>query len=93
MSTPATSDEASRSGTGEILISGGTLIDATGAPARPNPGVLLRGDNIGMVGLGAAEAAGTGAERIDASGRTVMPGLIDAHCHATFDDVQSNDEL
>jgi imidazolonepropionase-like amidohydrolase len=23
----------------------------------------------------------------------VMPGLIDAHCHVTFDDVQSNDEL
>ena len=93
MSTPATSDEASRAGTGEILISGGTLIDATGAPARPNPGVLLRGDNIQVVGPGAAEAAGAGAERIDADGRTVMPGLIDAHCHATFDDVQSNDEL
>ncbi|MCY3952150.1 MAG: amidohydrolase family protein, partial [bacterium] len=93
MSTPATSDEASPAGGGEILISGGTLIDATGAPARPNPGVLLRGDHIQVVGPAAAEAASAGAERIDAGGRTVMPGLIDAHCHATFDDVQSNDEL
>ena len=65
-------------GGGEILISGGTLIDATGAPARPNPGVLLRGDNIEVVGPGAAEAASAGAERVDADGRTVMPGLIDA---------------
>ena len=78
---------------GEILITGGTLIDATGAPARPNPGVLLRGDNIEVVGPEAAAAASTGAERIDATAMTVMPGLIDAHCHATFDDVQSNDEL
>jgi imidazolonepropionase-like amidohydrolase len=30
---------------------------------------------------------------IDAAGATIMPGLIDAHCHMTFDDVQSNDEL
>ena len=30
---------------------------------------------------------------IDAEGSTIMPGLIDAHCHITFDDVQSNDEL
>ena len=36
-------------------------------------------------------AAGTAT--IDATGCTVMPGLIDAHCHSTFDDVQSNDEL
>jgi imidazolonepropionase-like amidohydrolase len=30
---------------------------------------------------------------IDATGGSIMPGLIDAHCHMTFDDVQSNDEL
>jgi imidazolonepropionase-like amidohydrolase len=32
-------------------------------------------------------------ERIDASGMTVMPGLIDAHCHISFDEPKSNDEL
>jgi len=30
---------------------------------------------------------------IDCTGRTVMPGLIDAHCHITFGEPQSNDEL
>ena len=78
---------------GEILITGGTLIDSTGSPACPNPGVLLRGDNIEAVGPHAAQRAGATVDLIDASGMTVMPGLIDAHCHATFDDVQSNDEL
>lgn len=32
-------------------------------------------------------------KRIDASGCTVMPGLIDAHCHISFDEPHSNDEL
>ncbi|WP_168176395.1 amidohydrolase family protein [Novosphingobium sp. PC22D] len=31
--------------------------------------------------------------RIDAAGKTVMPGLIDAHCHISFDEPMSNDEL
>ena len=94
MSTPGRTEQATGAGTGsEILITGGTLIDGTGGPARSNPGVLLRGDNIDVVGAGAEAAASSGAERIDATGMTVMPGLIDAHCHATFDDVQSNDEL
>ena len=30
---------------------------------------------------------------IDAEGKTLMPGLIDAHCHITFDEPNSNDEL
>lgn len=77
----------------EILIKGGTLIDGTGAEAAPNPGVLMRGGGIVRVGADAAEAASLDALEINASGRTVMPGLIDAHCHATFDDVPSNDEL
>jgi imidazolonepropionase-like amidohydrolase len=32
-------------------------------------------------------------ERIDVKAKTVMPGLIDAHCHISFDEPQSNDEL
>ena len=30
---------------------------------------------------------------IDASGLTLMLGLIDVHCHSTFDEPSSNDEL
>ena len=32
-------------------------------------------------------------EIIDLKGQTVMPGLIDAHCHISFDEPVSNDEL
>jgi imidazolonepropionase-like amidohydrolase len=77
----------------EILITGGDVIDGTGAAARPGTDVLTRGDEIVAVGDGAQAQAGPDAVQIDAQGMTVMPGLIDAHVHCTFDDVTSNDEL
>ena len=33
------------------------------------------------------------ASVMDLKGKTVMPGLIDAHCHISFDEPRSNDEL
>lgn len=76
----------------EILITGGRLIDGTGAAPRAAD-VLLRDDAIVAVGDPGTVTAATDATKIDATGKTVMPGLIDAHLHCTFDDVQSNDEL
>ena len=77
-----------------IHIANGTVIDGSGAPPR-RADVVIDGDNIVAVGR-PADVAGkvpVDAMTIDASGCVVMPGLIDAHCHITFDDVQSNDEL
>jgi imidazolonepropionase-like amidohydrolase len=77
---------------GQILISGGTVIDGTGAPAR-SADVLLDGDRIIAVGAVDAAALVFDVERIDATGCTVMPGLIDAHTHVTLGEPASNDEL
>ena len=78
-----------------LLISGGTLIDGSGNAPVPGTDVLVDGDRIVAVGATGTLAAQVpaGATLVDATGCTVMPGLIDAHCHSTFDDVQSNDEL
>ncbi len=80
-------------GTG-ILISGATLVDGTGVPGRA-ANVLIQDDVIKAVGAAAdSEAKQVHPLRtIDASGCTLMPGLIDAHCHITFDEPRSNDEL
>ncbi len=77
----------------QILITGGSLIDGTGADARAATDVLVEPDRIVAVGKAAAGLADADAAVIDASGKTVMPGLIDSHVHCTFDDVASNDEL
>lgn len=78
----------------ELLLSGGTLIDGTGAAPRANTSVLVVGDRIAAVGDAADVAA---AERraavVDVSGLTVMPGLIDAHVHVTLGEPSTNDEL
>ncbi|MCD2187903.1 metal-dependent hydrolase family protein [Actinomycetospora soli] len=74
-----------------ILIRGGTLIDGTGSPARPGEDVLLRDGRVAAVGTSLAADADT--EIVEAAGRTVMPGLIDAHTHLTFGEPTGNDEL
>lgn len=78
-----------------VHIRNGSLIDGTGAPPVPGTDVVVAGDQIVRVGpAGTVDAeVPAGATVIDAAGATIMPGLIDAHCHMTFDDVQSNDEL
>ena len=89
--TPGT--KPATSGTQRLLIEGGTVIDGTGAAPKPAD-VLIDGDRIIEVGAGLAQGtAGSAALVVDATGRTVMPGLIDAHCHLTFDEPASNDEL
>ncbi len=75
----------------DLLLRGGTVVDGTGAPSRPHTDVLLSGGRIASVGP--AGEVPPDATVVDASGATVMPGLIDCHVHSTFDDVQSNDEL
>lgn len=77
----------------QVLLTGGTVIDGTVAPAVPDADVLLEPDRIVAVGPDAAVIADPGARSIDVHGATVMPGLIDAHCHITFGEPASNDEL
>jgi imidazolonepropionase-like amidohydrolase len=78
---------------GELLLHGGRVIDGTGAPARPGTSVLLRGDRIVAIGAEADGQATPETERVDVTGLTVMPGLIDAHVHITLGEPASNDEL
>jgi len=57
--------------------------------------VLIEGDRIVGVGpnLVVEKSQQADLQRIDATGLTVMPGLIDAHTHITLGEPRTNDEL
>jgi imidazolonepropionase-like amidohydrolase len=77
-----------------VHIVGSRLVDGTGAAPTPGIDVLVHGDEIVAVApTGTIDNVPADTQVVDGRGCTVMPGLIDAHCHITFDDVQSNDEL
>ena len=63
-----------------LWLTGARLIDGTGAPPRDGASVLVRDGRIERVGA-AADAPPGDALTIELEGRTLMPGLVDAHAH------------
>ncbi len=62
----------------ELIIEGGTVVTDAAARSRS---VVIAGGKITAVLDPADAAAVTADRRIDASGRFVMPGGVDPHCH------------
>ena len=63
------------------VLTGATLIDGTGAETVPDAAVVIDGDRIAAAGPRLAMTWPTDAEILDVRGRTIIPGLIDAHDH------------
>ncbi|MDG2061659.1 MAG: amidohydrolase family protein [SAR86 cluster bacterium] len=79
---------------GYTLITNARIIDGSGG--EPYSGhVLLNNNRIDSIldDLKDLSKSITIRKTIDAEGKTLMPGLIDAHCHISFDEPSSNDEL
>lgn len=60
-----------------------TVIDATGAPARPDSTVVITGNRITALGRTGRVRVPNDATTIDASGKFMIPGLWDMHVHFT----------
>ncbi|NNE24006.1 MAG: amidohydrolase family protein [Rhizobiales bacterium] len=63
-----------------ILFKNATLVDGTSSEAREGFDVLVENDRIKEVSDKPVKAP-SGAETHDLAGKTLMPGLIDAHVH------------
>src|SRR5438128_5535296 len=66
------------------LYQGATLIRGDGTPAIEDSAFIVRNGTITRVGRAEDVKAPTGAARVDLTGKTVMPTLIDIHTHTGF---------
>jgi imidazolonepropionase-like amidohydrolase len=72
--------------TGTFALTGARLIDGTGRAPIEQATLLIRDGRIDAVGTRSAVSIPAGSTRIDLSGKTVIPGLINAHAHVSADD-------
>jgi imidazolonepropionase-like amidohydrolase len=75
-----------------VLLKNASIIDGTGSAAYLGH-IQIKDDRILSVSKQDITADNDSAESIDLEGKFIMPGLIDAHCHISFDEPKSNDEL
>jgi imidazolonepropionase-like amidohydrolase len=64
-----------------LVLKGARLIDGTGRPAIENSVLVIEGDKIQAVGEATSIQVPKDAEIRDMRGKSIMPSLINLHCH------------
>jgi len=64
-----------------IALEGATLIDGAGGEPKRDAIIIVRNGHIEQVAQVNQIQVPRGAERINLAGKTIIPGLIDAHAH------------
>jgi len=80
---PLLASRAAEPASQEVLFRDVRVFDGRSPRLSAPTAVLVRGNRIAAIG-GEAVPAGGAATIIDGGGRTLMPGLIDAHVHLMF---------
>jgi imidazolonepropionase-like amidohydrolase len=67
-----------------VAIVHAKLVDGTGTPAKNDQTILIRGEKIATVGPSASVTVPAGAQVVDATGKSVIPGIIGLHDHMYY---------
>lgn len=68
---------------GVTAFTGARIVSMKGDEVIENGTIVIDGNRIAAVGPAASVSIPAGALTIDASGKTILPGMIDAHAHAS----------
>jgi imidazolonepropionase-like amidohydrolase len=68
-----------------VVLDNVRVIDGTGAAPMEHARVVIQGDRIARIGPADTVPLAADADRLDLSGRTMVPGLIDLHFHIEND--------
>jgi imidazolonepropionase-like amidohydrolase/Tol biopolymer transport system component len=74
---------------GMIALTGAKIITMEGEKVIENGVIITDGKHIKAIGTAADVSIPKGAKVIDVTGKTIMPGIVDAHAHGS----QASDEI
>lgn len=67
-----------------LVVQGGTLIDGLGGPPLEDSVIVIQGNRIAAVGAEGDVDIPAGAQMVDATGKYILPGLIDGKSNWNF---------
>jgi imidazolonepropionase-like amidohydrolase len=67
-----------------VALTHAKLIDGSGTAAKNDQTIIIRGENIAEVGPSSSVRVPDGARVVDATGKTIIPGLIGLHDHMYY---------
>lgn len=76
-----------------LILTHVTVIDSTGAPAKPDMTVVITGDRITGLGPSGQVAIPRDAQVIAASGKFLIPGLWDMHAHVAINPAMKDSRM
>ena len=69
-----------------IILKNGLLIDGNGSEPVQYGSIVIEGDRIKYIGDNFYQSLPKNTRTIDASGKTILPGFINAHVHYGYDE-------
>ena len=79
-----TASALAQTGAKRTVIHAGHVLDVRTGKIESNQAIVIQGDKIVSVGPAPAAQSSAGETVIELPNATVLPGLIDAHTHLTF---------